>query len=162
MNRLYEIKGYLSKYYGKYSRLIDKLIKFLVAILAFTFVNKNIGFSEFISNPFMAILLSLICMLLPTPMTVVLVTIVTLLQLLTFSVGATIVAGVLFVIMYGFYVRYAPGRAIVILLVPIAYMLQIPVTIPIVLGLIGSPICILPISMGTIAYYLIDYVKRHK
>lgn len=159
MNRLYEIKGYLSKYYGKYSRLIDKLIKFLVAILAFTFVNKNIGFSEFISNPFMAILLSLICMLLPTPMTVVLVTIVTLLQLLTFSVGATIVAGVLFVIMYGFYVRYAPGRAIVILLVPIAYMLQIPVTIPIVLGLIGSPICILPISMGTIAYYLIDYVK---
>lgn len=161
MNRLYEIKGYLSKYYGKYSRLIDKLIKFLVAILAFTFVNKNIGFSEFISNPFMAILLSLICMLLPTPMTVVLVTIVTLLQLLTFSVGATIVAGVLFVIMYGFYVRYAPGRAIVILLVPIAYMLQIPVTIPIVLGLIGSPICILPISMGTIAYYLIDYVKAN-
>ena len=161
MNRLYEIKGYLSKYYGKYSRLIDKLIKFLVAILAFTFVNKNIGFSEFISNPFMAILLSLICLLLPTPMTVVLVTIVTLLQLLTFSVGATIVAGVLFVIMYGFYVRYAPGRAIVILLVPIAYMLQIPVTIPIVLGLIGSPICILPISMGTIAYYLIDYVKAN-
>lgn len=161
MNKLYEIKGYLSKYYGRYSNFIDKAVKFLVAILAFTFINKNIGFSEFISNPFMAILLSLICMLLPLPITVVLVTIVTLLQLLTFSVGATIVAGVLFVIMYGFYVRYAPGKSIVILLVPVAFMLQVPVTIPIVLGLIGSPICILPISMGTIVYYLVDYVKAN-
>lgn len=161
MNKLFEIKGYLSKYYGKYSNLVDKAIKFVVALLSFTFINQNIGFSEIISNPFMSIILSVICMMLPSPLTVVLVTIATLLQLLTLSIGAAIVAGILFLIMYGFYVRYAPGRAIIILLVPIAFMLNIPVTIPIVLGLIGSPICILPISMGTIVYYLIDYVKSN-
>lgn len=161
MNKLFEIKGYLSKYYGKYSNLVDKVIKFVVALLSFTFINQNIGFSEIISNPFMSIILSVICMMLPSPLTVALVTIATLLQLLTLSVGATIVAGLLFLIMYGFYVRYAPGKAIIILLVPIAFMLNIPVTIPIVLGLIGSPICILPISMGTIVYYLIDYVKSN-
>lgn len=161
MNKLFEVKGYLSKYYGKYSNLVDKAIKFVVALLSFTFINQNIGFSEIISNPFMSIILSVICMMLPSPLTVVLVTIATLLQLLTLSIGAAIVAGILFLIMYGFYVRYAPGKAIIILLVPIAFMLNIPVTIPIVLGLIGSPICILPISMGTIAYYLIDYVKSN-
>ena len=161
MNKLFEIKGYLSKYYGKYSNLVDKVIKFVVALLSFTFINQNIGFSEIISNPFMSIILSVICMMLPSPLTVVLVTIATMLQLLTLSVEAAIVAGILFLIMYGFYVRYAPGKAIIILLVPIAFMLNIPVTIPIVLGLIGSPICILPISMGTIAYYLIDYVKSN-
>ena len=161
MNKLFEIKGYLSKYYGKYSNIIDKAIKFVVALLAFTFINQNIGFSSIISNPFMAILLSVICMMLPSPITVVFVTIATILQLLTLSVGATIVAGALFLIMYGFYVRYAPGKSIIILLVPIAFMMHIPVAIPIVLGLIGSPICILPISMGTIVYYLIDYVKSN-
>ena len=161
MNKLFEIKGYLSKYYGKYSNLVDKAIKFVVALLSFTFINQNIGFSEIISNPFMSIILSVICMMLPSPLTVVLVTIATLLQMLTLSIGAAIVAGILFLIMYGFYVRYAPGKAIIILLVPIAFMLIIPVTIPIVLGLIGSPICILPISMGTISYYLIDYVKSN-
>ena len=161
MNKLFEIKGYLSKYYGKYSNLVDKAIKFVVALLSFTFINQNIGFSEIISNPFMSIILSVICMMLPSPLTVVLVTIATLLQMLTLSIGAAIVAGILFLIMYGFYVRYAPGKAIIILLVPIAFMLNIPVTIPIVLGLIGSPICILPISMGTISYYLIDYVKSN-
>ena len=161
MNKLFEMKGYLSKYYGKYSNIVDKAIKFVVALLAFTFINQNIGFSSIISNPFMAILLSVICMMLPSPITVVFVTIATILQLLTLSVGATIVAGALFLIMYGFYVRYAPGKSIIILLVPIAFMMHIPVAIPIVLGLIGSPICILPISMGTIVYYLIDYVKSN-
>ena len=161
MNRLFEIKGYLSRFYTKYSHIVDKAIKFVVALLAFTFINQNIGFSEIISNPLMAIILSVICMLLPSPITVVLVTIATLIQMLTLSTAAVVVSGLLFVIMYGFYVRYAPGKAIIILLVPIAFMLQVPVALPIVLGLIGSPICILPISMGTIVYYLIDYVKSN-
>jgi len=161
MNRLFEIKGYLSKYYARYSNLVDKVIKFAIALLSFTFINQNIGFSEIISNPFIAMILSVICMMLPSPITVTLVMIATLLQMLTLSIGAAVVAGLLFIIMYGFYVRYAPGKAIIILLVPIAYMLKVPVAVPIVLGLIGSPISILPISMGTIVYYLIDYVKSN-
>jgi hypothetical protein len=161
MNKLFEVKGYLSKYYAKYSTWVDKAIKFIIALLAFTFINQNIGFSEIISNPFMSILLAVICMMLPSQITVVFATIATILQLLTLSVGATIVAGALFLVMYGFFVRYAPGKAIIIVLVPIAFMLHIPVVIPIVLGLIGSPICILPVSMGTMFYYLIDYVKSN-
>ena len=161
MNKLFEIKGYLTKYYGKYSSIVDKAIKFIVALLSFTFINQNIGFSEIISKPLMTIILSVICMMLPLSMTVVLATIAMILQLLTLSIGAAVVAGILFIIMYGFYLRYAPGKAIVILLVPIAFMLQIPVTIPVVLGLIGSPICILPISMGTMVYYLADYMKSN-
>lgn len=161
MNKLFEIKGYLSKYYGEYSNIVDKATKFIVALLSLTFINQNIGFSEIISKPFMSIILSAICMMLPIPMTVVLITIATMLQLLTLSVGAALVAGIMFVIMYGFYLRYAPEKAIVVLLVPIAFMLRIPVTVPIVLGLIGSPICILPVSMGTMAYYLIDYMKSN-
>lgn len=161
MNKLFEVKGYLSKYYTKYSKIVDKIIKFIVALLSFTFINQNIGFSEVVANPFMSLLLSLICMLLPSAMTIVLVMIVTMVQLLTLSVEATIVAGILFLVMYGFYLRYAPGKAVVLLLVPIAYMLQIPVAIPIVLGLLGTPICILPVTMGTIVYYLIDFVKSN-
>jgi hypothetical protein len=161
MNKLFEVKGYLSKYYAKYSTWVDKAIKFVIALLAFTFINQNIGFSEIISNPLMPILLAVICMMLPSQITVVFATIATILQLLTLSVGATIVAGALFLVMYGFFVRYAPGKAIIIVLVPIAFMLHIPVVIPIVLGLIGSPICILPVSMGTMFYYLIDYVKSN-
>ena len=35
MNKLFEVKGYLSKYYAKYSNWVDKAIKFIIALLAF-------------------------------------------------------------------------------------------------------------------------------
>ena len=161
MNRLFEIKEYLSKYYTMYSNIVDRAVKFVVALLSFSFINQSIGFSEIISNPLITIILSIICMMLPSPITVVLTTIATLLQLLTLSIAAVVVAGILFVVLYGFYLRYAPEKSLVVILVPIAFMLQIPVVIPIVLGLIGTPICILPISMGTMVYYMIDYVKSN-
>lgn len=161
MEKLFEIKGYLVKYYGKYSKYVDKVTQFLLALLTFTFINQNIGFSEIISNPIMTVILSLTCMLLPLPMTVVLATIATLMHLFTVSMGIAVVAVALFVVMYAFYFRFVPGKSIILLLVPIAFMFEIPVVIPIVFGLIGSPICILPISVGTVIYYMINYVNSY-
>ena len=161
MNKLYELKGYVSKYYTKYSGFIDKAVKFTVALLAFTFINQNIGFLSILSNSFITVLLAVICMLLPTPMTVVFAMLVTLIQLLTLSVSALLVVGMFFLIMYGFYMRYASKNAIIILIVPIAFMLHIPVVVPIVLGLIATPICILPMSIGAMGYYMIHYIKTN-
>lgn len=161
MNKLLEIKGYLQKYYTKYSRFINKALQFILAFLTFTFIGQNIGFSEVATNPLLTIVLSLICMLLPVSMTVVFATLATLMQLYTLSAGIAIVAAILFLTMYAFYIRFAPSKSIVLLLVPIAFMFDIPVTIPIVYGLIGGPICIVPIFMGTIIYYMIHYVKSY-
>ena len=80
---------------------------------------------------------------------------------MTVSVGMAIVFLILFVVLYAFYFRFATGKSLVLLLMPIACMLKIPVVIPIVYGLIGSPICILPITAGTIIYYMIDYVRTN-
>ena len=91
MQKLFEMKGYLTKYYAKYSKIVDKTIQFVLALLTFTYINQNIGFSDIIANPIMTIVLSLICMLLPMSMIVVLATIVTIVQVVTVSVGMTIV-----------------------------------------------------------------------
>lgn len=161
MQKLFELKGYLVKYYGKYSKIVDKSFQFILALLTFTFISQNIGFSEIIANPIMTIVLSLICMLLPMSMTVVLATVAATLQVLTVSIGMAIVFAALFIILYAFYFRFAPGKSLLILLMPIAFMCKIPVVIPIVYGLIGSPICILPITAGTVIYYMVDYVRAN-
>lgn len=161
MQKLFEIKGYLVKYYGKYSKIVDKTLQFVLALLTFTFISQNIGFSEIIANPIMTIVLSLICMLLPMSMTVVLATVAATLQVVTVSIGMAIVFAALFIILYAFYFRFAPGKSLLILLMPIAFMCKIPVVIPIVYGLIGSPICILPITAGTVIYYMIDFVRAN-
>lgn len=161
MQKLFEMKGYLEKYYGKYSKIVDKTIQFVLALLTFTFINQNIGYSDLIANPIMTIVLSFICMLLPMTMTVILATVAAALQVMTVSMGMAIVFVALFMILYAFYFRFSPGKSLILLLMPIAFMLKIPVVIPIIYGLIGSPICILPITAGTVIYYMIDYVSAN-
>ena len=158
MGKLFEIKGYLMKYYGKYSKYVDKTVQFVLALLTFTFVNQKVGFSDIASHAITTIILSVICTLLPTPWTIVLATAATLIQIMTVSNAMAILALTLFVIMYVFYFRFTPKHTIILLLVPIAFMLKIPILIPVLYGLIGGPVCVLPISMGTIIYYMMDFV----
>lgn len=161
MGKLFEIKGYLLEFYGKYSKYIDKIFQFVLSLMTFIFISSNIGFSNIVANPVVTIALSVLCTFLPMSATVIVATFVTLFQLYTLSIGIAVVALILFLLMYAFYFRLAPGNAVVLLLVPLAFMLQIPVVIPIIFGLIGTPICIIPISMGTIIYYLIDCVSSY-
>ena len=161
MSKILEIKGYLVKYYGKYSKYIDKIWQFILAFLTFTYISKNIGFSAVAANPIMTVILSVICMLLPLPVTVVLATLVILFQILNVSLGMAIVAFGLFVILYALYFRYTPDKVFLLVIVPVAFMLEIPVVIPIALGLVGGPAYILPISAGTMVHYLVQYVKNN-
>ena len=161
MGKLFEIKGYLMKYYGKYSKYVDKTVQFVLALLTFTFINQKVGFSDIASHPITTIVLAVICMLLPMPLTILLATVAVLLQLVTVSSAMTVLALVLFVIMYVFYFRFTPKHTLILLLVPIAFMLKVPILIPVLYGLVGGPICILPISMGTIIYYMMDFVSAN-
>lgn len=161
MGKLYELKGYLMKYYAKYSRYIDKAIQFLLAFLVFTYISQHLKFSSLLASPIMAIILSVICMLLPMPLTAILAMVVIFIQIVMVSTGMAIVAVALFLILYAFYFRYAQGKMLVLLLVPVAFMLKIPVVVPIVLGLIGSPISILPITGGALVHYMIEYVQSN-
>lgn len=71
-------------------------------------------------------------------------------------------AAVLFLVMFILYFRFTPDKAIILLLTPIAFALKIPMLIPIVYGLIGSPLCAVPITFGTIACYMVTYVKAYE
>ncbi len=161
MSKILEIKGYLMKYYGKYSKYVDKVCQFVLAFLTFTYISEHIGFSPIASNPIMTVILSVICMLLPIPFTVILASFVILFQILTVSFGMAIVAFAMFVVFYALYFRYAPKRLILLAIIPVAFMLNIPIVIPIVLGLIGGPIYILPVSAGIMVHYLVEYVENN-
>lgn len=161
MQKFLEIKGHLSKFYGRNSKYINKIAQFLLALCTFTFISQNVGFSSVAVNSIMIVAPSVICTFLPVVMTVVLAMIAIIMQFYTLSAGIACVAGAIFLIMYAVYFRFSPGKAVALLLVPIAFMFKIPVVVPILLGLIGSPICILPITMGTMIYYMVDCVKSY-
>lgn len=161
MGKVLEIRAYLLKFYAKYSRYLDGAFRFVLALLTFSYISGYIGFMDAISKPAVTIGLSVVCIFLPTSMTAVLAMIMTLMQFFALSPGIAIVAGLLMLIMFAFYFRYAPGKGTVLLLTPIAFSMNVPVLIPILFGMIGSPVYAIPIAFGTIVYYMITYVKSY-
>ncbi len=160
MDGILELKGQLQKMYARYSKYIDKIIQFILALFTFYLINHNIGFMHMLTNPVITFGLSVVCAFLPAVFTVLAAAALVLGHIYSVSLGMLIIAVVVFLLMFIFYLRLAPRTAIVVLLMPLAYMLKVPAVIPISAALIGTPIYAVPTALGTISYYLIHQVKE--
>lgn len=159
MDGILEFKGQLQKIYAQYSKYIDKIIRFILALFTFYMINHHIGFMHMLTNPVITLGLSLVCAFLPAVFTVFAAAALTLGHIYSVSLGMLIVTAVVFLLMFIFYLRLAPKTAVVVLLMPLAYMLKIPAVIPISAALLGTPVYAVPAALGTISYYLIHQVK---
>ena len=161
MDKIYEMKQYVVQFYAKYSRWVELGMRFVLALLTFSFISSHIGFMATLSNPVITIALSVICAFLPVMMTTVLASLIILLQFFVLAPGIAIVSAAILFVMFAMYFRFTPGKAHVLLLTPIAFVAKVPVAIPIVFALLCGPSCAVPISFGIIVYYMLAYVKAY-
>lgn len=108
MTTLLELKEKLTRFYGKYDIYITPVIKFTVALTAFLLINHNIGYMEKISSTPIALILALICSILPVGGAVFIGSVLILLDMYALSLEVCIVALILFILMYILYFRFSP------------------------------------------------------
>lgn len=161
MEKIFEIKQHILNFYTKYSRIIDLVLKFVLALLTFGFVNNNVGFLPAISNPVVTVGLSIVCTFLPLVMTAIFASGILLLQFFSLAPGAAVVSALLLLVMFSLYFRFSLGTSIILVVTPLAFTMKIPILVPVVFGLIGGPLYAIPIAFGTIVYFLIAYVKAY-
>lgn len=161
MSSLLEWKKKLQMTYAEYSMYIDKGIKFILALTTFMLISSKIGFMEKLASPVIAIGLAVVCTFLPLNVTVVLAAALILVHMFSLSMIIAGITAVILLLMFVFYFRFTPKRAVILLLTPIAISLKIPVLLPIAFGLIGNPVYIVPLSCGTIVYYLVRFTKEY-
>jgi hypothetical protein len=160
MENVYIIRGRLQEFYAKYSKVIDKAIQFLLAIVTFTIINKNLGFMEAASSPIVALGLAIICTFFSMNTIVLMATVLILVHIFAVSLGAFAITAVIFLLMYIFYFQLTPKMALIVLLTPLAFVLKIPYVIPAVCGLVVAPVSLIAVACGTIVYYMMEYVKK--
>lgn len=159
MSSIYVLREQLQNLYAKYSMIADKVLQFLLAFFTFFFINSNIGFVKAAASPMIAFILAIICTFIPTVFTVVIAAVLTLVHMSGLSLGVMGVTAVIFAIMFVFYFRFTPKRAVIVLLVPLAFFFKAPYIVPIGLGLAATPVTIVPLIFGTIVYFMIHYIK---
>lgn len=160
MDSIYVLRGRLQELYARYSKVFDKICQFVLAMVTFSVINHNVGFMKAAASPVAALALAVICTFLPLTITIVMATVLILAHMFAVSLGVLIVTAVIFLIMYIFYLRLTPKMALIVLLTPLAFFLKIPYVIPVVCGLVATPISLVAVACGTIVYYMMEYVKK--
>ncbi|MGN0423153.1 MAG: hypothetical protein ACI4EY_10535 [Lachnospiraceae bacterium] len=160
MDMIYVFRGRIQELYAKNSKVFDKIFQFILAIVTFTVINHNVGFMKAAASPVASLALAVICTFLPLMVTVIMATVLILAHMFALSIGMLAVTAVIFLIMYIFYLRLTPKKALIVLLTPLAFFLKVPYIIPVACGLVATPISLIAISCGTIVYYMLEYVKK--
>ena len=160
MDNIYVIRGRIEELYGKHSKLFDKTFQFILAMITFSMINQNTGFMKSLSSPVISLALAVVATFLPPMVIVVIAAVLVLAHTLAASIGIFAVSAMIFLIMYIFYIRLAPKMAFVVLLTPIAFVLKIPFLVPVACALIYTPVSLVPMSCGTVVFYMVEYLKK--
>ena len=162
MTTLLELKEKLTRFYGKYDIYITPVIKFTVALTAFLLINHNIGYMEKISSTQIALILALICSILPVGGAVFIGSVLILLDMYALSVEVCIVALILFILMYILYFRFSPKNEYGVLLTPICFGLNIPFVMPVGMGLLRELYSMFSLVCGIVLYFFLNGVKQNE
>lgn len=159
MSTLLVWREQLQMFYAKYSVFIRIAFQFALGALVFYLINTNVGFMEKASSTVCTLGLSAVCAILPMIVMVMAATALLLVHFYALSLPVAIVAALLFLLMYIFYFRFSTGRAWLVLLTAVSFALDVPLVVPIAVGLMGTPVCMIPAVCGTFSYYMIQLVK---
>lgn len=162
MTTLLELKEKLTRFYGKYDIYITPVIKFTVALTAFLLINHNIGYMEKINSTPIALILALICSILPVGGAVFIGSVLILLDMYALSLEVCIVALILFILMYILYFRFSPKNEYGVLLTPICFGLNIPFVMPVGMGLLRELYSMFSLVCGIVLYFFLNGVKQNE
>ncbi|MBO4415141.1 MAG: hypothetical protein J5824_04065 [Lachnospiraceae bacterium] len=157
--KLLEIRTFLIKLYQKGRFIINPLVRFFVAFLVFRGINNNIGYDTRFTGTTITLLLSVVCAVLPSGMTVFLAMVLSLLHVLKVSIFVAPLLLILYIILYAMLMRFSPKQAIVSVLIPLLAGKNLHYSVPLILGCTASPFSALPCACGLIIYYMLDIVK---
>ena len=162
MSALLEMREKLRDIYSKGEVYLTPLFKFLLALVVLLSINANIGYMDRIAgNIIIPVIVALMCSFLPMNFIVLFGALFICLNSYEVSMECGIVALAVFVLMFILYFRFSSKDTIVVALLPLMFMLKIPYIIPIAVGLLCTPLSVVSVACGTIAYYLVLFIKEN-
>lgn len=161
MLKLIELREKLRAFYGKHDIIMLAIVKFLLAFISLMFINLNIGYRAVLVNPFIVIILSLVCSVVPYGVITALLAVIILAHIVSVSLEMSLVCAVFLMAIAILYYGFHPRNSYIMIITPLLFVLRIPYAIPLIAGLAGSMTAVIPISCGIVLYYMLEYVKTN-
>lgn len=149
----------VKNFYQRNDIYITPAVKFIFAMISFLAINKAIGYDSRLESLPIVLALSLLSAFTPSAIMVLIATAIAALHVYFISPILSIIIIILLLIIYFLFARFTPRLGYVLLAIPILYILKIPYLIPILLGIVATPIAIIPTVCGVLIFYVFQIVK---
>lgn len=155
------LKESLKSIYARYAVFVCAVMKFVLAWVVVFLLNSNLGFMKELGNPWVMLGISLFCAFLPYSGISFVMAAVMLAHFYGVSLEMTLITGIFLILVALLYYGFHPEDSYWLILTPVAFALKVPYLIPILAGLSGRLLSVIPVCCGTIVYYIISYVKQN-
>ena len=158
---LFEIRAKLTEIYQKYDFIIKTVLKFLLMFFAFSKISKVVGYNTSLSGKVLIIALAAFSSFLPPSLMVFAAVVYVFLQILTASVLIAVTVMMIFLVLYLFFLRFAPKEGLAVIATPVLMSFGFPYLVPLFLGMFGSVLSVVPAACGVVAFYILRAVRNN-
>ena len=141
MTALLELKQKIKEIYGQYEMYILPVMKFVLALVYFLWINANMGYMSRLNNVFLVLILALICSILPSSAMMYIGFVLILVH--SYALGIEIAAFmlVLILLMMIFFLRFSGEQNVTFVFTPLSFAFS------------------LPAGCGVVMYYFIRFLR---
>lgn len=162
MYYLLELREKMKKIYASYNVYIRPAVKFVLALLSFIVLNASIGYMSKLNNPFLSILLSILCAFLPGQLMILVLSLFMMAHLYAISAELAVIALCVLVVMYLLYLRFAPKMGYVIIITLMMCGLKLYAAVPVIIGIGLGAASIVPVSFGMLIYVIVKTASEYE
>lgn len=161
MMQLLVLKENLKRFYGNYSIYIIPILKFAIGAAAFFLINSNIGFMDRLNHPLIPVVMGLVASFIPCGLTAFMAGGFMIVHVSRVSLEVALILCILVLVVLMLYYGFRPGDGYLLLLTPMMFFFKMPFVVPLLVGLSGSIVSVIPVSCGVCIYYIITYMKQN-
>lgn len=158
MKWIITLRDTLRKLYTDYDLLLKPFTRFLVALLFLSLLKNYIGYNEQACRPAVILILSAVCSLFPAGFITFVCSGFVLANMYSVSLSLLLLGFSFMLLVVFLYFGFRPGKGIYIILIPMGFLLKIPYAIPVILALCGGFAAAVPVGIGVLCWFLIDYL----
>lgn len=159
MTGLFVLKEKIVGFYKNYEWFVKTIAKFILAFLAFGYVNTELGYLESLTGTTPTLFLSVICAIVPVSVFVLIFALVVVLHLYKLSAMLSLVALIVFLLFYFIYLKFAPNQGILIVLYAVLSQYNLHYMVPLIGAMAFNPFAAVPIACGVIFSKVLEYLK---
>ena len=154
MLKLLVLREQLRAFYGKHSTAITAGIRFLTALVSMICLNSALGYMKVLKSPAIVLVLALISSVCPFGGICWILALFMLAHIFAVSLELALITAAFLLVVALLY-------SWIMILTPLLFVLKIPYVAPLLVGLSGALVSVIPLSCGVVVFHLLQYVRSN-